>query len=62
MNHTTGPLTRRLRAQRALARRAAEGSGACMCANFTNGTYRSVHNWGQPGCRYEERSATQVPA
>lgn len=57
MTDTSGFSARRRRAQRALARRTALDSGACMCAKFTNGSYRSVHNWGQPGCRYEERVA-----
>jgi hypothetical protein len=55
MSDTTGLSARRRRVQRALARRAASDSGACMCAEFTNGSHRSVHNWGQPGCRYENR-------
>jgi hypothetical protein len=60
MTDATGLSARRRRIQRALARRAASDSGACMCAKFTNGSYRSVHNWGQPGCRYEDRGVAQA--
>ncbi|HEV7980553.1 hypothetical protein [Amycolatopsis sp.] len=59
MNNAIG-LSARRRTQRALARRAATNSGACMCAKFANGSYRSVHNWGQPGCRYEEPVIAQA--
>jgi hypothetical protein len=31
----------------------ADPAGACMCAEFADGRHKTLHNWGQPGCKHE---------
>jgi hypothetical protein len=32
---------------------ATEPFGACMCKEFADGRFKTLHNWGQPGCKHK---------
>lgn len=35
--------------------------GACMCKKFAGGRFKSLHNWGQPGCKHEASEHSETP-